>query len=133
MENKRTNNDNEKIFDSFLNKTIILSSKDYYRRNMNISNNEVSSNIYDEEYTRDIFDILSSSIVENVELNIELSTAIKSLSAIEQSVIFLLYNEGLTHAETAEILKIWRESVDRIKKRALNKMKKKMGGISDEK
>ena len=86
--------------------------------------------IYDEEYTRDIFDILSSSIVENVELNIELSTAIKSLSAIEQSVIFLLYNEGLTHAE---ILKIWRESVDRIKKRALNKMKKKMGGISDEK
>ena len=130
MENKRTNNDNEKIFDSFLNKTIILSSKDYYRRNMNISNNEVSSNIYDEEYTRDIFDILSSSIVENVELNIELSTAIKSLSAIEQSVIFLLYNEGLTHAE---ILKIWRESVDRIKKRALNKMKKKMGGISDEK
>lgn len=131
MENK--NNFNEERFDSFLNQTIILSSKNYYRKNMNISNNEVSSNNFNKELSMNFFDVLSKNIVEDLELSIELNTAIKSLSAIEQSVIFLLYNEGLTHAETAEILKIWRESVDRIKKRALNKMKKKIGGISDEK
>ena len=133
MENKNTKSDNEKRFDSFLNKTIILSSKDYFRKDMNINNNEVSSNVYDEDFFANSFDFFGNNSIYNLELSIELNSAIKSLSAIEQSVIFLLYNEGLTQEETSEILKIWRASVDRIKKRALEKMKNHMeGGNFDE-
>ena len=133
MENKNTKSDNEKRFDGFLNKTIILSSKDYFRKDMNINNNEVSSNVYDEDFFANSFDFFSNNSIYNLELSIELNSAIKSLSAIEQSVIFLLYNEGLTQEETSEILKIWRASVDRIKKRALEKMKNHMeGGNFDE-
>ena len=56
--------------------------------------------------------------------NIELVCALKSLSNIELTVIFLLYQEQLTSSEASKILKICSDSVTRIKRRALKKIKK---------
>ena len=133
MENK--NNYKEEKFDSFLNKTIILSSKKFYKRQINKSYKEKT--IIDKEdyavFFQDIIDINNNiSNIDYLEESIELNIAIKSLSAIEQAVIFLLYQEGLTQEETAEILKIWRASVDRIKKRAIEKLRKHMKGDADD-
>ena len=59
---------------------------------------------------------------------IQLKNALKSLTAIEQSVIFLLFQEELSQDEAAKILEIWSKSVSRIKVRAIEKLRKYLKG-----
>lgn len=126
MQNK--NFYNEEKFDSFLNKTIILSSRTYFKKQMNILNKETSI-MEEEEYSvllqkGSVFDTSFSTIDTTLELN----SALKSLSAIEQSVIFLLFKEDLSQDDAAKILEICSKSVSRIKLRAINKLKKYIKG-----
>ncbi|MCI9245649.1 MAG: sigma-70 family RNA polymerase sigma factor [Clostridia bacterium] len=121
----------EERFDSYLNKIIIFSSKEYFKKQMSISNKEKIGEMNDyEEIALDdaLFDL------EKVENILELNNVLKSLTAIEQTVIFLLFYEELTQNEAAKILKVYSKTVSKIKIRAINKLKKKMkGALEDEK
>lgn len=132
MENER--NYNEERFDSFLNKTIIYSSKSYFKKQMNTANKEKTI-INDENYSTFLEKTTTlNTLVDNIEVNIELNNALKSLSAIEQAVIFLLFQENLTQDEAGKILEIYSKSVSRIKLRAINKLKNILKeGFEDEK
>ena len=123
----------EEKFDSFLNKTIILSSKDYFKRTMNRIDKERTI-VDDEEYSSVIYEkINSTSEFDKIDTKMELKTALNCLSEIEQAVIFLLFNEELTRNETAEILKLYESTVSKIKRRAINKLKNILdGGMEDE-
>lgn len=129
MENK--SNYKDERFDSFLNKTIILSSRTYFKKQANITNKERTI-VDDEDYSAFLQDLVSSnqhfSCVDNVDLSLQLQNAIRSLTAIEQSVIFLLFQEELSQDEAAKILEIWSKSVSRIKIRAIEKLKKYLKG-----
>ena len=57
-----------------------------------------------------------------------MNNAMKSLSAIEQAVIFLLFQEDLSQEEAGKILEICSKSVSRIKLRAIGKLKKYLKG-----
>ena len=95
----------EEKFDSFLNKTIILSSKDYFKRTMNRIDKERTI-VDDEEYSSVIYEKMNStSDFDKVDTKMELKTALNCLSEIEQAVIFLLFNEELTRNETEDSLK----------------------------
>lgn len=121
----------EERFDSFLNKTIILSSKMYFKKQMNIRNKEMSI-IDDENYSCFLQNFIvhnsTSFSFDNIDSSLKLNNAIQSLSAIEQAVIFLLFEEELSQDEAAKILEIWSKSVSRIKIRAIGKLKKYMKG-----
>ncbi len=139
MENKNTLK--EKKFDSFLTKTIIFSSKDYYRTEITKDKNELKI-IDDENYTKYLNDYLKYSFDDTYEKvtnfmdvcdNTMLIEALKSLSDIEMAVIFLLFEKQLTSSESSKILKICADTVTRIKKRALRKLKNYLeGGDLDE-
>ena len=62
--------------------------------------------------------------IDNIENTLELNSALNSLSAIEQSVLFLLFKEDLSQDDAAKILEICSKSVSRIKLRAIDKLKK---------
>ena len=117
----------EERFDSFLNKTIILSARTYFKKQMNIIDKEILM-INDMEYSAilDDFVTLNSSFfsTDDVDVSLQLKSALKSLSAIEQAVIFLLYDEELSQKEAAEILEVYSKTVSKIKIRAINKLKK---------
>ena len=85
MEN---NNYKEERFDSFLNKTIILSSRTYFKKQMNIINKE--NTILDNEDFSSFLQgfIDEKSAIDDIEYNAELNTALNCLSDIEQAVIF---------------------------------------------
>ena len=121
----------EERFDSYLNKIIIFTSKSYFKKQMNISSKEKII-VDDEDYTAFLQDFTmincAFSTVDDFDKTMQLNTALKSLSAIEQSVIFLLYKEDLSQDEAAKILEICSKSVSRIKIRAINKLKKLMKG-----
>lgn len=120
------NNYNEERFDSFINKTIIYSSKNYFKKQMNIVNKEKRVSNYEdfEAYLKsNIGNDSMPTIIDHIADNLELNNALKKLSGIEQSVIFLLFNEDLSQEDAANILEICSKSVSRIKIRALNKMK----------
>lgn len=129
MEN--ANNFKKERFDSYLNKTIILSSKNYFKKQVNIANKEKNI-IDDKDYSAYLQKFIEDgqyfSGFDNVELSLQLENAIQSLTAIEQSVIFLLFQEELTEDEAATILEIWSKSVSRIKVRAIEKLKKHLKG-----
>ena len=74
----------------------------------------------------DDFVTLNSSFLstDDVDVSLQLKSALKSLSAIEQAVIFLLYDEELSQKEAAEILEVYSKTVSKIKIRAINKLKK---------
>ena len=113
----------EEKFDSFLNKTIILSSKDYFKRTMNRIDKERTI-VDDEEYSSVIYEkINSTSEFDKIDTKMELKTALNCLSEIEQAVIFLLFNEELSQEEVADILKIYYTTVSKIRKRAIEKLK----------
>ena len=127
----------EERFDSFLNKTIILSSKDYFRTQMGLSNKEKTI-VDDVNYSTFLQRVSmfneTFSIIDTITNSIELNNAMKSLSAIEQSVIFLLFKEDLSQDEAAKILEICSKSVSRIKLRAIDKLRKYLkGDLNDEK
>ena len=111
MEN---NNYKSERFDSFLNKTIILSSKYYFKKNMNIIHKE--NTIVDNEdfssFLQGFIELDNSFIdIDDVEIDIELNRALSCLSEIEQAVIFLLFKKELSQAEAAEILEIYSKTV----------------------
>lgn len=129
----------EKIFNNFLNKTIIFSSKKYYKEVISKDFKELKI-IDDENYSEYIKQYISyegeiynhediGQFIEDCD-NILLVHALKSLSSIEMTVIFLLFEKQLTSSESADILKICSDSVTRIKRRALKKIRKYLkGGI----
>ena len=85
----------------------------------------------DEDYTSFIQDFLmiNSAFCAVDDVNkLELNIALKSLSDIEKTVIFLLFNEQLNQDEAAKILDICSKSVSRIKLRALKKLRKYFKG-----
>lgn len=134
MENK--NNYKQERFDSFLNKNIILSSRTYFKKQSNISNKEKTI-VDNEDYSAYLQDFIASDVnisdIDTIDLSLQLNNAIKSLTAIEQSVIFLLFQEELSQDETAKILEIWSKSVSRIKVRAIEKLRKYLkGDLSNE-
>ncbi len=127
----------EKRFDSFLNKTIILASKGYFKKQMNIMNKERVI-VDDENYSAFIQEYItldrSIGSIDELETTLQLNNALHSLSAIEQAVIFLLFQEELSQEESAKILEICSRSVSRIKLRAITKLRKYLeGGLANEK
>lgn len=123
-------------FNSFLNKTIVLSSKRYYKDENSRELKELMI-MDDENYTEymkeyiKIDDVYNSAIVDNfIDLcdNPVLIRALKSLSNIEMTVIFLLFEKQLTSSEASKILKICSDSVTRINRRALKKLEKFLKG-----
>lgn len=134
---KDETNFKEERFDSYLNKTIILSSKKYYQNKIEKDLKELKI-IDDEKYATYInnyldydADIYNSNRVDNfIEScqNPMLIRALKSLSEIEMTVISLLFDEQLTSSEASKILKICSDSVTRIKRRALRKIEKYLKG-----
>ncbi len=131
MENKSVYN--EERFDSFFNKTIILSSKRYYKKQMKIIGKERT--VVDDENFSALLQGVSMinsafSTIDDIENTLELNSALKSLSAIEQSVIFLLFKEDLSQEDAAKILEICSKSVSRIKLRAITKLKRYINGTT---
>lgn len=124
-----TKEEKEKRFNNFLNKTIILSSKRYFKREVNISNKEQML-VDDNSHTSVLNAAVNSTITDFdlVENCLELNTALSKLSDIEQTVIFLLYNKEFSQDEASKILEICSKSVSRIKVRAINKLRKYMKG-----
>ena len=124
-----TQEEKEKRFNNFLNKTIILSSKRYFKREVNISNKEQML-VDDNSHTSVLNSAVKSTTddFDLVENCLELNTALSKLSDIEQTVIFLLYNKELSQDEASKILEICSKSVSRIKVRAINKLRKYMKG-----
>ena len=111
-----TQDEKEKRFNNFLNKTIILSSKRYFKREVNISNKEQM--LVDDNSHTSVLNSVANSTTNDfdlVENCLELNTALNKLSDIEQTVIFLLYNQELSQDEASKILEICSKSVSRIK------------------
>ena len=132
MENK--NDYKEEKFDSYLNKIIIFTSKSYFKKQVNVMEKEKTI-VDDEDYAAFLQGFTMSNCafwaVDDCEKTLQLNTALKSLSAIEQAVIFLLFKEDLSQDEAAKILEICSKSVSRIKIRAINKLKKLLKGDSE--
>lgn len=128
MENK---NSNEAKFDSYLTKTIIFSSKKYFKKQITMKSRELS--IFDDKdyyaFIENIFSInQSKQDYKNIDISLSIKDALNSLSAIEQAVIFLLFQEELTQSEAAQILEIYSKTVSKIKIRAIEKLKKYFKG-----
>ena len=125
MESK--NDYREEKFDSYLNKTIILSSRTYFKKQMNTINKERTI-VDDVDYSALLQDFVNAnssfSSFDDIDSKLELSSALSTLSVIEQAVIFLLYDEELSQKEAAEILEVYSKTVSKIKIRAINKLKK---------
>lgn len=129
MENK--NDYKEERFDSYLNKTIILSSRTYFKKQMNIMQKEktIVDNKDFSAVLQGFIDInCTFSDFDKIDSALELNKALNCLSDIEQAVIFLLFNEEMTQSEAAEILEIYSKTVSKIKIRAIQKLKKYLGG-----
>lgn len=131
------NNYKYKRFDSFLNKTIVLCSKRYYKEELTRNLTELkimddeNYNEYMKDYVKIDDDVYNSVDVDNfIDLcdNPVLIRALKSLSNIEMTVIFLLFEKQLTSSEASKILKICSDSVTRINRRALRKIEKYLKG-----
>lgn len=135
MENNK--NYNEEKFNSFLNKTIIFSSKEYFKNEISKDNKELKI-IDDENYEEfikdyikcdeDIYDLIRVDSFIDLCANTMLVKALKSLSNIEMMVIFLLFEKQLTSSEASKILEICSDSVTRIKRRALKKLEDYLKG-----
>ena len=111
-----TQEEKEKRFNNFLNKTIILSSKQFFKKEMNIANKEQM--VVDDDSRASVLNSVANSTTNDfdlVENCLELNTALNKLSDIEQTVIFLLYNQELSQDEASKILEICSKSVSRIK------------------
>ena len=134
MENKADYK--EERFDSFLNKTIILSSRTYFKKQMNKMDKERTI-VDDVDYAAFLQGVAgfnsSFSDMEKVENKLQLNSALESLSVIEQAVIFLLFKKELTQEEAAGILEIYSKTVSKIKIRAIGKLRKYLeGDLNDE-
>lgn len=124
-------------FNNFLNKTIIFSSKSYYKKEV-IKNSKELKIIDDDNYSEYLKKCLKyenenynfNNIEEFIEKcdNETLSYALKKLSNIEITVIFGSFVEQLNNQDLSKTLNICSSSVSRIKMRALKKIKKILEG-----
>ena len=133
---KQENLEEFKKFNNFLNKTIIGLSKDFYRKELRNKRKELT--ILDTEEFEDDFEKYlkynevfleiqsAKNAIDFINYcdNADLYNGLKSLSAIEQSVIFLFFGADLSNEGIAEVLNIHKYSVSRIKSRALDKLRK---------
>lgn len=129
MENK--NLYKEQRFDSFLNKTIMMSSKKYFIKQMNIVDKE--NTILDNgDYCAFLQGFIDAdcpfSAIDEIDVAYELNAALNCLSDIEQAVIFLLFKKELSQKEAADILEIYSKTVSKIKIRAIEKLRKYFKG-----
>ena len=121
----------EERFDSFLNKTILFTSKSYFIKQMKILNTE-NTIMDNEDFASFIYNFIELdtpySSYDDIDSYLDLKSALKSLSAIEQAVVFLLYKKELTQEEASQILEIYSKSVSRIKLRAFDKLRNYLEG-----
>ena len=124
MENKSSK---DLRFDSYLTKTIILSTKKYFSKKMDSMENEETfsdSMDYSTIMPKSAFENSPFFSIDYILTRMELNTALNCLSDIERAVLFSLYNEALTPKEAAKNLEIYLKSVYRINKRAILKLQK---------
>lgn len=128
MENR---SEQEKIFDSFLNKTIILSSKKYFVRQMTAMERE-NTILDNEDFSAYVQKSANSNCnfsgIDDVDTSMQLNTALNCLSDIEKAVIFLLFEKELSQKEAADILEVYSKTVSKIKIRAIEKLRKYLEG-----
>lgn len=131
------NNFKNQRFDSFLNRTIIFTSRTYFKKQMNIIDKERTI-VDNEDYSSFLQGFIDLDnpyrAIEEIEDKMQLNAALESLSAIEQAVLFLLFKKELSQNEAAQILEIYSKTVSKIKIRAIEKLKKFMeGDLNNEK
>ncbi len=134
MEDKERKIFEEERFDAYLNKVIIMSSKEYFRKEA-LHNTRESKIIDDENFLEFInektkkeeFNIVAEDFIEECD-NPRLCDAIKQLSEIEQAVVFFIYDKELSREEVALKLDICVDTVSRVKLRAIKKIEKYMKG-----
>ena len=119
-ENKITK---EEQFDYFLNKTIVYTSMTYFKKQMHIQSKESFIDNSSDDFNALLQD---SAVFDKIEQKIEIESYKNCLSQIEQSVLFLLFNEQLTQSEAAKILNVYSKTISKIKLRAIKKLKKSM-------
>ena len=100
-----TQEEREKRFDNFLNKTIVMSSKRYFKKENNIGTKEktIADNADFCAFLQGFIDA-ENSCFGDVENKLQLNSALNTLSVVEQAVIFLLFQEELSQDEAAKIL-----------------------------
>ena len=117
----------EAKFRCFLNKTIIGASKDFYKKQMRYEQKELR--IFDDEnFSWYIDELTRQDDIVSDSLLIELCKDSKSLSEIEKAVIFLYYKDKFRINEIAKILRMNEDSIGKINKRAINKLRDEIGG-----
>lgn len=123
----------EARFDSFLNRTIVGASMNYYNKQRKYECRELQI-IDNEDYEEYLKPYLAeeddgfSRVFEGFEDNYVLNCGVESLSDSEKTVIFLYFKKHYGTSEIAQIMNIREQSVSRIKKRALDKLKMFMKG-----
>lgn len=120
-------------FRCFLNQTIIGASKDYYKIQRKYDDYELQI-IDNEDYGEYLKKFIMkedegiSCAFDNFGDNYVLNCGIESLSNIERTVIFLCFKKCYSTSEISKIMGIREQSVSRIKKRAVDKLKMFMKG-----
>lgn len=123
----------EAKFNSFLNRTIVGASMNYYTKQKKYECRELQI-IDNEDYKEYLKPYLakagniSSDIFNEFGDNYVLNCGIESLSISEKTVIFLYFKKHYATSEIAKIMNIREQSVSRIKTRALDKLKMFMKG-----
>ena len=121
----------EAKFRRFLNDTIIGASKDYYAKQRKYELRELQI-IDDENYEGYLGKYVTQNLFEQFDafyVSDELNMGFQVLSSIERTVLFLHYEENYKLKEIAKILNMRDETITRIKRRALNKLKNYMEGL----
>jgi len=124
----------EARFDSFLNRTIVGASMNYYNKQRKYEYRELQI-INNEDYEEYLKPYLAeeedgfSCVFEGLEDNYVLNCGVESLSINEKTVIFLYFKKHYSTSEIAQIMNIREQSVSRIKTRALDKLKMFMKGF----
>lgn len=124
----------EARFDSFLNRTIVGASMNYYNKQKKYEYRELQI-IDNEDYEEYLKPYLAeeddgfSRVFEGFEDNYVLNCGVESLSINEKTVIFLYFKKHYSTSEIAQIMNIREQSVSRIKTRALDKLKMFMKGF----
>lgn len=126
-------------FNNFLNKTIILSAKNCYKKEIVRTHREL--NIIDDDNFSDFLqkyikyeDVICdfkdlNHFLDNCD-NENLVNALKKLSLREKNVLFFFFIKGGSYHNISKILNIHYFSACRIKNRAINKLKKYLKGRS---
>jgi len=120
-------------FNHFVNQTIFGASKDFFRRQKKQEMRELFI-LDDEKHERYLselvrtdpdFPVLQGELEDeyNGFENSALNNAMKSLSYIEKRVIFLLVEKKYKQVEVAKKLEMHEDSIARIRKRALKKLR----------